>query len=104
MSLNVWSFFRIAALLLVATGCAWVAGEHLDKRSFQNRNSAAIAACEALTPGMPVGEAESRARAFHGAVVVPGEGKLLVRVPGQSLCFVEIVGGKVRSATVARNG
>ena len=80
------------------------AGEYLDARSFKKRNAGAIAICGALTPGMSVGEAEIRARAIDGAVVAPGNGKLVVRLPGQSLCFVEIVGGRVRSATVARNG
>ena len=104
MSPNSWSPLRIAALLLVATGCAWAAGGYLDARSFHKRNADAMAICGALTPGMSVGEAETRARSVDGAVVVPGNGKLVVRLPGQSLCFVEIVGGRVRSATVAQNG
>lgn len=103
MSLTPWSLLRITGLLLVATGCAWAAGEYLDARSFDKRNAGAIAICGALTPGMSVGEAESRARATVGAVVVPGNGNLVVRLPGQSLCFVKVVSGRVRSATVARN-
>lgn len=102
--MNAWSLLRIAALLLVAAGFAWAAGEYSDVCSFQKRNAAAIVACGALTPGMPAGEAERRARALHGAEVVQENGKLVVRVPGQSLCIVEIVGGRVRSSTVARNG
>ena len=104
MSLNAWSALRIAGLLLVATGCAWGAGQYLDVRSFQKRNADTIALCGSMTPGMLVGEAESRARAVEGAVVAPVNGNLVVRIPGQSLCFLEIVGGRVRSAAVARNG
>ena len=104
MSLNPWSALRIAALLVLATGCAWGAGQYLDARSFQKRNADAIAFCGSLTPGMPVGEAESRAYAVNGAVVAPVNGNLVVRIPGQSLCYVEIVDDRVRSAAVARSG
>jgi hypothetical protein len=103
MSLNSWSAFRIAVLLLVATGCAWGAGQYLDARSFHRHNADAIAVCGTLTPGMPVAQAESRSHAVDGAVVTPVNGNLVIRIPGQSLCFVEMVDGHVRSATVARN-
>ncbi len=104
MSLNPWSALRIAALLVLATGCAWGAAQYLDARSFQRRNADAIAFCGSLTPGMPVSQAESRAHAVNGAVVAPVNGNLAVRIPGQSLCFVEIVDGRVRLAAVSRNG
>ena len=100
MSLNARSAFRIAALLVVATGCAWSAGQYLDVRSFEERNADAMAVCSALTPGMPVAEAGSRAR----AVVVTESGRLMVEIPGQSPCVVETVGDRVRSAAMARNG
>ena len=49
-------------------------------------------------------KAEGRAHAVDGAVVVRVNGRLVIRIPGQSLCVVETVGGRVRSAAVARNG
>ena len=104
MLLNAWSALRIAALHVVAAGCAWGAGQYMDMRSFQKRNADAFAICGSLTPGMSVGDAESRAHGVDGAVVAPVNGNLVVRIPGQSLCIVEIVGGYVRSAAVARNG
>ena len=103
MSLNAKSPLRIAALLLVATGCAWGSGQYLDLRAFEKRNPDAMAICSALTPGMSVVEAESRARAVDRAVVVPSNGRLLIRIPGQSLCIVETNGHRVHSAAVARN-
>ena len=104
MSLNARSAFRIAALLALATGCAWGAGQYADLRAFEKRNADAMAICGSLTPGMPTSEAESRAHAVDGAVVATADGRLVVRIPGQSLCVVETFGGRVRSATVARNG
>ena len=63
-----------------------------------------MAVCGSLTPGMPIAEAESRAHAVDGAVVVTVNGTLVIRIPHQSLCVVETVGGRVRSAAVTRNG
>jgi hypothetical protein len=104
MSLNPWSLLRIAGLLFVATGCAWAAGQYLDAHSFDKRNAGAIAICGALTPGMSADEAERRVGATGREVVVLENGNFFVRIPGQRLCFVEVVGGRVRSATVARSG
>lgn len=103
MSLIAKSPLRIAALLLVATGCAWGAGQYLDLRAFDKRNADAMAICSALTPGMSVVEAESRARAVDRGVVVTNNGRLVIRIPGQSLCVVETDRDRVHSAAVARN-
>lgn len=104
MSLNAKSPLRIAALLLVATGCAWGAGQYFDLRAFEKRNASAMASCSALTPGMSVAEAEIRAHTVDRAVVVTNSGRLVIRIPGQRLCVVETVGDRVHSAAVARNG
>lgn len=104
MSLNLRAAFRIVALLAAATGCAWGAGQYVDLRAFEKRNADAMAICGSLTPGMPISEAEGRSHAVDGAVVVTLDGRLVVRIPGQSLCVVETVGGRVRSAAAARNG
>ncbi len=104
MSLNARSAFRIAALLAVAAGCAWGAGQYVDMRAFEKHNADAMAICGSLAPGIPISEAEGRAHAVEGAVVVTVNGTLVIRIPGQSLCVVETVDGRVRSAAVARNG
>lgn len=103
ISLNAGSAFRIAALLAAATGCAWSAGQYVDLRGFEERNAEALAICGSLTPGMPISEAEGRAHAVDGAVVVTVNGSMVIRIPGQSICVFETVGGRVRSAAVARN-
>jgi hypothetical protein len=104
MSLNAMSAVRIGALLAVAVGCAWGAGQYLDSRTFERRNADAIAMCGAFTPGMAIAEAKGRADAVSGAKVAFAGDNLVVKIPGQSLCFIVIVGGRVRSAAVARNG
>ena len=104
MSLNARSVFRIAALLAVATGYVWGAGQYVDLCAFEKRNADASAICGSMKPEMPLSEAEGRARAVDGAVVVTVDGRLMVRIPGQRLCVVETIGGRVRSAAVARNG
>ncbi len=91
MSINPWSAPRIAALLLVAAGAAWGTGQYLDMHSFQTRNADVIAFFDSLTPGMPVSQAESRAHAISGLAVALVNGNLVVRIPGQNLCLVQIV-------------
>lgn len=104
MPLNTRSVLRIAALLVVATGCAWGAGQYLDFRAFGKRSADAMAICGSLTPGMSVVEAERRAYTVDRAIVATNNGRLVIRIPGQSLCVVETDGERVRSAAVARNG
>ena len=103
MSLNAMSAVRIGALLVVAAGCAWGAGQYSDWRAFQRRNPDAIAICALLTPGIAIADAERRARANHDAMVASANGGLVVRIPGQSLCVVEVADGRVASASVVRN-
>lgn len=104
MSLNAMSAVRIGALLAAAIGCAWGTGQYMDVHAFEQRNAAAMAICSSLTPGMAVADAERRAHSITGAAVTVGNERLVVRIPGQSLCVAEIANGQVRSAAVARNG
>ncbi len=103
MSLNAMSAFRIGALLAVAAGCAWGAGQYLDSRMFERRNADAIAMCDAFTPGMAIADARRRAEATSGAKVASVDHNLIVRIHGQSPCLIAIVGGRVESAAVAQN-
>lgn len=102
MSLNAMSALRIGALLAVAAGCSWGAGQYLDERAFERRNAAAISICGSLTAGMSIADAQSRARAITGAMVGAVNDRLVVRIPGQSLCVAETAGGRVRSAASVR--
>jgi hypothetical protein len=104
MSLNAVSSLRIGALLATAAGCAWGAIQYSDLGAFERRSPDAMALCGSLTPGMAVADAEGRAHAINGAMVATVNDKLVVRISGQSPCVVEIAGGHVRSASVARNG
>lgn len=88
----------------VRMGCAWGAGQYDDLRAFEKHNADAMTNCGSLTSGMPISVAEGRAHAVGGAVVVTVNGTLVIRIPGQSQCVVETVGGRVRLAAVARNG
>lgn len=103
MSLNAMSAFRIGALLAVAAGCAWGAGQYLDSRTFERRNADAIAMCDAFTPGMTIADAKGRANGISGAKIASVDHNLIVGIPRQSPCFIAIVGGRVESAAVARN-
>jgi hypothetical protein len=85
ISLNVRSALRIVALVAMAIGCAWGVGQYVDKHAFDTLNADAIAVCESLTPGMPVADAEARARKVSGSVVKTGErtnGRLLIKIVG----------------------
>ena len=104
MSLIARSVLRIGTLLAALAGCAWGAAQYSDWRSFERRNPDAIAFCGSLTPGMPIADAQGRARAISGAMVAMVNHRLVVRFPGQNLCVVEITGGRVHSAAVGRNG
>ncbi len=104
MSLIAKSTLRIGALLATAAGGAWGAVQYSDFRAFGRRNPDAIALCGSLTPGMTVADAEGRAHGISGVTVAKVNDSLVVRIPGQSLCVVDVTGGHVRSASVVRNG
>jgi hypothetical protein len=103
MSLNAMSAVRIGAVLTVVAGCAWGAGQYLDVHAFGQRNADVTAICSSLAPGTAIADAEGRARSISGAVVATVNDRLVVRIPGQSLCVAEIANGRIRFAAVARN-
>jgi hypothetical protein len=103
MSPNARPALRIGALLAIAAGCAWGAGQYADLRAFERRNPDAMALCGSLRPGMAVADAESLAHAVNGAMVATVKDHLVVRIPGERLCVAELASGRVRSAAVARN-
>ena len=103
MSMNAMSAVRVGALLVVAVGCAWGAGQYSDWRAFERRNPDAIAICASLTPGIAIADAERHARASRDAIVASVSGGLVVKIPDQSPCIVKVADGRVASASVARN-